>query len=95
VKGKEGPCQSSEKKNNDVMSFQTMLVYEIDLFFLDEKLLPKKVKQTYKRVLLSLSSNQFEFKVLLPRDPLSKQTSGQNPFVKIVAIFILEVLFHP
>ena len=63
-------------KNNDVMSLQTMLVYE-------------------KRVLLSLSSNQFEFKVLLPRDPLSKQTSGQNPFVKIVAIFILEVLFHP
>ena len=73
-------------------------MYEIDLFFLffDDKLLPKKkVKQTYKRVLLYLSSNQFEFKVLLPRDPRSKQTSGQNPFVNIVAIVILAGLFHP
>ena len=54
-KGKEGRCQSSKKKTYDVMSFQTttMLVYEIDLFFFDDKLLlKKKVKQTYKRVLL-------------------------------------------
>ena len=65
-----------ERQRGSLSIFQkkmTMLVYEIFFFFFDDKLLPKKkVKQTYKGVLLSLSFNQFEFKVLLPRDPLSK-----------------------